>query len=344
MTATKETTVVGKKAGNATPLGLRVGDRVEVRSQEEILATLDENGELDSLPFMPEMLAFCGQTLAVEKVAHKACDTTVPQGGIRKMHDAVHLSTARCDGSAHGGCQNGCRIYWKEAWLKRPGDSAPEPKPGAGDAPRMTLPLLQVTTRRPPGPDGEELFACQATELQRATEPQPFLEAEQYITDYRSGNANLFWIVRAFLIGLFNRLQNKSRRLLPERLWLRGGRRWPFLRGRAVGRTPTAQLDLQPGERVRIKPKAQIEETLNADLLNRGMGFDGEMARFCGREAVVQRRVTQVIDEKTRRMVHLKTPSVVLDGLVCEGAYSSTCPRGWICFWREIWLDRVEDK
>jgi hypothetical protein len=323
-------------------LGLKVGDLVEVRSAEEILATLDERGELENLPYMPEMLAFCGQRLTVEKVAHKACDTTVAGGGIRKMHKAVHLTTARCDGSAHGGCQNGCRIYWKEEWLKRPGESIMASTLGSTDPPRMTLPLLEVTTRRPPGPDGEELFACQATELQRATEPQPFLEVRQYVADYRSGNVNLFWIIRAFLVGVFNRLQGKSRRLLPRRLWIRNGRRWPFLAGRVEGRTPTAYLDLQPGERVRIKSKDEIQSTLNPDLLNRGLGFDGEMARFCGREAVVERRIQQVIDEKTRRMVHMKNPCIVLEGLICEGAYSSACPRGWICFWREVWLDRVE--
>lgn len=324
-------------------MGLRVGDRVQVRSQQEILATLDKNGELDALPFMPEMLPFCGQTLTVEKVAHKTCDTTVPQGGIRKMDNTVHLATARCDGSAHGGCQNACRIYWKEEWLKKPGESSVS-MPTSTDPPQITLPVLHDATRRPPGPDDEELFACQATELQRATKPQPFLEVSQYVADYRSGNANLFWIVRAFLIGVFNRLQSRSRQLLPRRLWFREGRRWPFVSGRVEGRTPTAQLDLRPGERVRIKSKDEIEDTLNADLLNRGMGFDGEMARFCGREAVVERRVQQVIDEKTRRMVHLKNSCIVLEGLLCEGAYSSTCPRGWICFWREVWLDRVEEK
>jgi hypothetical protein len=35
------------------------------------------------------------------------------------MENAVHLTGVRCDGQAHGGCQAGCLIYWKEAWLKR---------------------------------------------------------------------------------------------------------------------------------------------------------------------------------------------------------------------------------
>src|SRR5262245_56195067 len=101
-----------------TDTRLRVGDLVEVRSAEEILATLDERGELDNLPFMPEMLRFCGKRLTVNKVAHKLCDT-ISQTGMHKMENAVHLTGARCDGASHGGCQAACLIYWKDAWLKK---------------------------------------------------------------------------------------------------------------------------------------------------------------------------------------------------------------------------------
>ena len=33
----------------------REGDWVEVKSKDEILSTLDENGRLDGLPFMPHI-------------------------------------------------------------------------------------------------------------------------------------------------------------------------------------------------------------------------------------------------------------------------------------------------
>ena len=100
------------------PLHLRVGELIEVRREAEILATLDENGELDGLPFMPEMLAWCGRRLRVDKLALKLCDT-IEWTGMYRIRDAVHLEMSRCDGQAHGGCQAGCSIYWKEAWLKR---------------------------------------------------------------------------------------------------------------------------------------------------------------------------------------------------------------------------------
>ena len=54
---------------------LCAGDWVEVRSKEEILETLDKNGRLDGLPFMPQMFKYCGQRFQVYKRTHKTCDT-----------------------------------------------------------------------------------------------------------------------------------------------------------------------------------------------------------------------------------------------------------------------------
>ena len=83
-----------------------VGDEVQVKSAEEILAGLDERGELDALPFMPEMLQFCGQKFTLGGIAHKTCDT-VNITGLHKMENTAHLAGVRCDGQAHGGCPSG---------------------------------------------------------------------------------------------------------------------------------------------------------------------------------------------------------------------------------------------
>src|ERR1700752_1335419 len=99
-------------------LNLRAGEWVQVRSAQEILATLDQRQSLDGLPFMPEMLEYCGKSFRVYKSAHKTCDT-VREYVIRRMHATVHLEELRCDGGAHDGCQAGCLLFWKEAWLKR---------------------------------------------------------------------------------------------------------------------------------------------------------------------------------------------------------------------------------
>ena len=140
---------------------------------------------------------------------------------------------------------------------------------------------------------------------------------------------------------LFNRLQTVSRRALPRRLWFRNGLRWGFVKGQLVGPTPTGELDLQPGEMVRIKTKEQIEATLNENMLNRGMGFEEEMARYCGRTARVQARVTKCLDEKSGKLLTMKNPCIILEDVVCAGVYNASCPRQFIPFWREIWLERV---
>jgi len=44
---------------------LRRGDLVEVKAPSEILQTLDADGTLDRLPFMPEMLGYCGRRFQV---------------------------------------------------------------------------------------------------------------------------------------------------------------------------------------------------------------------------------------------------------------------------------------
>lgn len=102
------------------------------------------------------------------------------------------------------------------------------------------------------------------------------------------------------------------------------------------------QSHLQPGDTVRIRSKDEVAKTLNAELLNRGMGFDGEMARFCGRTTRVARRIDYIIDERTGRMIRMKNPCIVLEGVVCEGAYNLSCPRAITPYWREIWLEKID--
>jgi hypothetical protein len=315
---------------------------VEVRSQDEILETLDERGELDELPFMPEMLRYCGQRFTVYKVAHKLCDT-IGATGMRRMRDAVHLSGVRCDGQAHGGCQTACTIYWKEAWLRRVGPADGADLSRRGDEPlRLSVADLHARSRKADS-NGEELYSCQATELLRAApELLPFRNLRQYAWDVRSGNAGVGSVLRAFLVGLFNRLQAISTRVLPRRLWFRRGLRWGFVEG-TLTKTPTGHTNLQPGELVRIRSKVEIMATLNKELRNRGLGFEAEMARHCGRVTRVMRRVDRCIDESTGRILHTKNPCIVLEDVVCEGAYTSNCPRAFYAFWREIWLERVED-
>jgi hypothetical protein len=323
-------------------LDLKIGELVEVRPPAEILATLDERGRLDALPFMPEMLQFAGRQLRVSKRAFKTCDQ-VKNSGMYRMERTVHLEGVRCDGSAHGGCQAGCLIYWKEGWLKRvePDGQAEAAPPG----PVTTLATMETLHRetRPPGagPD-EEIFSCQNTAIPQAAPTHiPGWDVRQYIQDVTSGNAPLRQVVRGLAVHLFNKFQWANRKFLPRFLLINGGRSYPQIQGRVEGRTPKETLDLQPGELVEVKSREEIFATLDQTGHNRGLRFDIEMLRYCGKRARVQRRVNRLIDEKTGKMVHINGDCIVLDGFICAADFHQSCPRGIEEYWREIWLRRI---
>ena len=322
----------------AQPLDLRIGELVEVRPPSEILATLDERGRLDALPFMPEMLQFAGRQFRVHKRAFKTCDQ-VKNSGMYRMERTVHLEGVRCDGSAHGGCQAGCLIFWKEGWLKRAGDDGQ----AAAPAPVATLEMLQRETRPPGAGLDEEIFSCQNTAIPEAAPTHiPGWDIRQYVQDVTSGNARPWPVLRGLAIHLFNKFQWANRRFLPRLLLINGGRSYPYVDGRLDGRTPKETLDLQPGELVEVKSKEEIFATLDRTGHNRGLRFDIEMLRYCGKQARVQRRVNRMIDEKTGKMIHIKGDCIVLDGFVCAADFHQNCPRGIEEYWREIWLRRVQ--
>jgi hypothetical protein len=333
--------------------GLRAGDLVQVRSEEEILATLDANGTLDDLPFMPEMKAWCGRRFRVTSRADKTCDT-VEGRGQRRMYNTVHLSGLRCDGSAHGGCMAGCLTFWKEAWLVAVPEAStpsrgPDAKGGATTGPRpipvsvsvsgragCTAAQLDAATRR-----SGEVYSCQATRLLEASQRLRWFDPRQYVREVRSGNVRPLDAVRQTLVFLFNNFQNLQRRFLPERLRLQGGSWYPFVRGRLT-KTPRETLDLVAGEVVEVKSKAEIVATLDRTGRNRGLIFDMEMVPFCGRRLRVLRRVEKIIDERTGKMLTFGSDAVILEGGVCEGRFHGMCPRLTYSYWREIWLRRVE--
>ena len=118
---------------------LKPGDVVEVRSAAEILETLDTDGALNGMPFMPEMTRFAGKRFTVDRRAEKICDTVSGEPpNSRRLRDSVLLEDLRCDGSGHDGCQAGCRIYWKEAWLRRVDSAEARDHGGRGRRRRWT--------------------------------------------------------------------------------------------------------------------------------------------------------------------------------------------------------------
>ena len=97
-------------------LGLRPGELAEVKSFSEILATLDGDGKLRGLAFLPGMHAFCGQRFVV----FKRMETLYSEetGQVRTLRNTVLLTGVQCDGLLMR-CDRSCYFYWREAWLRR---------------------------------------------------------------------------------------------------------------------------------------------------------------------------------------------------------------------------------
>jgi hypothetical protein len=292
------------------------------------------------MPFMPEMIRHAGRRYTVSCRVDKVCDTVAATGS-RRMHDTVFLEDLRCDGAGHGGCQQGCRLYWKEAWLRRVDDqSGVTDRSGASEkcteaALKLEL-LAQGGTRTVREIEGKptEVWRCQVTEAFVASTPLPTRNLSQYWRELTNGN---FSLLRFIFIAL---------RGFPIEIGRRIGLIKPVpLRGPKGQSTAAEPLNLKPGELVQVKSRKEIAATLNERGFNRGLSFDREMLRYCGQTMRVRDRVQQVIDDKTGRMLKLRKDCLILEGAYCSGELTMGC---WFCprqiypFWREAWLRRVE--
>ncbi|MBS1841135.1 MAG: hypothetical protein JSS69_03750 [Acidobacteria bacterium] len=336
----------------------KVGDWVEVRTQEEILLTLDAKGQLDGMPFMPEMFKFCGQKFPVYKSGHKSCD---PDLFSRRIKDSVHVQ-ARCDGSAHGGCQAGCLLTWKTAWLKpaQPNSASPFVQLAnhagngrASAASGCSESDVWANATSPDSKDQEPVYVCQTTQVPYAGELLKWWDVRQYIEDFATGNVSLGRLLSGLFYWFYHALSEAGIGIGRPMRWLydkahslSSGTEWPRKKGTipSGAPTPAAALNLQPGELVRVKSHKDILKTVNVESKNRGMFWDAELVPYCGGTYKVLDSVTKVIDEKSGKMVTMKTPAIILDSVICQARYSACrmfCPKSTWAYWREIWLERI---
>ena len=186
--------------------------------------------------------------------------------------------------------------------------------------------------------------------------PLKWWDARQYIEDYRSGNTSAIVMLRTFVYVTFYfgslahryRLGRPARWLYGTLMKIVGGSPMRRTRGRLPPDQPTprSDLNLMPGDLVRVKSFEQILDTISVNNSNRGLWFDAEMVMFCGKIHRVQTRVEKFIDESSGRMKTLKTPAVILEGAYCRSCYSEQrffCPRGIFAWWREVWLEKVPE-
>jgi hypothetical protein len=302
--------------------GFAVGELVEVRPYDEIRATLDEAGRVEALPFMPEMRRFCGTRARIFRRVDKIYD----YGGrkdLRRLDDTYLLIGLRCDGSAHGDCQAHCYLLWKSSWLKRVSGSADDGRrarqsPGESDA-------VDAGAKPLPAAGGSLRYRCQFTELVAASAPLSTMDYRQDLRPLLAGNVTL----RAFGLALCTRIFNFVQRL-------RGGVGYPMMP--PPGAVPKPAATLRRGDEVVVRDAADIVATLDGRLRNRGLYFDPEMTKYCGRPSVIKARVDRIIDDATGLMRTMKSPCLVLENIDYTGETLRFVAQHEHLFWRDLWL------
>jgi hypothetical protein len=301
---------------------LLVGDVVEISSLEEVGKTLDKSGCLDGLPFMPEMARSCGHRARVFRCVDKIYDYGRSKT-LRRLKGVVLLGGLRCDGTAHGGCQASCYLLWKTAWLR--------PVPKAEFAHEWIGDHTPTAWRESTPSSGR--YTCQYTQLAAASTPMRWWDVRQDLRPLFSGNVTLVAFCVAILTRLFNAVQRA-----------RGGVDYPSMALGPGGDFRLAGESLAPGDTVRVRAMADIVVTLDPRGRSRGLWFDRDMAKHCGRRYTVLKRVDRIIDDATGRMLEMKTPCLVLAGAEASGEFLRFCAQHEYPFWREVWLSReVED-
>lgn len=308
------------------------GQWVRVKSWEQIQMTLDLDGTLQGLPFMPEMAKLCGQRHRIVRYANQVC-ANVGAIKIRKLANVVVLKVDRCDGQFHGGCEMGCDFLWKTQWLSIDDSTDEQLEKEASDLSaandqqfRDSLVELSTVTKDNDDRAATPCFRCQATELGSASRQSSAFNLQQYRVE-RETNGTSLSSIGAFLASTLLRKVMKQD----------GSCEGP------CRRTPISHLGLEVGDKVRIKSFEEILKTLDAQGCNRGLWFDeAEMRPFCGQTSTVSRQITRIIDEATGELLNLKVPSVVLNETQCSGLSRRFCGRGMLHFWREVWLERAD--
>lgn len=298
---------------------LRRGDLVFVKSFEEIVSTLDETGCREGLPFMPEMIPFCGQSYEVQSRLDRIC-VEAPRFGFRSMSNVVVLKGLECSGINHDSCQRSCMLLWKEDWLRSSGDGEEE----KNDKAIINVDSLQ--TRRDDG-----RYICQSSELVNASFDGKFTISETWASEYLKGNVSHDRVIPLMAFPAYLKVRARLTGIPP----------WQ-IRG-VLQKTPGGSLGLQPGDWVEVKSLEEIRSTLSQKGRNRGLTFTRLQSPYCGQRFRVKTRVENMILEGSGEMRTLKD-TVLLEGVTCDGyIFPGGCSRGVYHFWREIWLRKLDD-
>ncbi len=103
-------------------------------------------------------------------------------------------------------------------------------------------------------------------------------------------------------------------------------------------------LNLQQDEWVEVLTIEEISQTLDEKRKYKGLLFMPEMQKFSGKKFRVCKIVRTIKLESNGEIRKLKTPSIFLEGVYCDGERHEGCGRACFHFWKEAWLKRVPEK
>lgn len=102
-------------------------------------------------------------------------------------------------------------------------------------------------------------------------------------------------------------------------------------------------LHLQTGEWVQVYSINEINATLDKKRKYKGLLFMKEMEKFCGGRYRVFKIVETIKLEPTGEIRRLRSPTVFLEGVYCDGERHKGCDRACFHFWKEAWLKRISE-
>ncbi|NOZ61327.1 MAG: hypothetical protein GXO74_06565 [Calditrichaeota bacterium] len=100
---------------------------------------------------------------------------------------------------------------------------------------------------------------------------------------------------------------------------------------------------LQQGDLVKVLAEEEIRITLDQKNQLKGCVFMDGMWDYCGTTQRVFKRVEKFMDERDYLMKK-SNGIVLLEGAICNGTKAfGPCDRSCFFFWREEWLEKVEE-
>ena len=115
---TRNSKALSADAADMTPSKFNPGDRVLVRSKDQIQATLEHQNELKGCSLLPEMEQYCGSIQRVLKPVKRFVNERDCR--VKRVTGVYLLEGVMCQGfELYGECDRACFYWWREEWLEK---------------------------------------------------------------------------------------------------------------------------------------------------------------------------------------------------------------------------------